>query len=356
MKKIILILFVLFAIVLKAQTSEFRRNFSTTSGNPLAGYTGYIYLVPQANTYPTGALSLTEDGTRPGVYYRLNVPDGEYKIYIDVDKGGAGAPSLYVEHYWIGEKRLSTIADHFDATDLYKLKSTGIQDGAITEIKLGNSSVTSYKIAANAVTTDKIASNTIESTNIKDANITFPKLSQAVIDYINASGGGSITNNPDDVTLETKTGSKIGIKQSWADDVWNNSSNLKDSVGNAILDTLNSRPRWLGLVRKYPDGVENRILFQTQKDIVVDSIQTFLMDNLDAEDKIHFNFNYANSPAGSSVDSLFCTEMLSSSELRTYVLYTSKTIPAYSWIRWTTSLKRGLFSYIYVYIYYKELQ
>lgn len=223
----------LFAVItVNAQTSEFRRNFSTTSGAPLSGYTNYIFLVPQANTYPTGALALTEDGTRDGVYYRANVPDGEYKIYIDVDKAGAGTPSLYIENYWIGEKRLSTIADHFDAADSYKLKETGIKDNAITTSKIANdavvtskipnsaitsdkinsSSVTTIKIDDNAITTNKIATDGVQTTDIKDGNITVPKLSQSVIDLINVSGGGSITNNPDDVTLETKTGSVIGIK------------------------------------------------------------------------------------------------------------------------------------------------
>ncbi len=249
--KLILILLSFAVITLNAQTSEFRRNFSTTSGSPLTGYTNYIFLVPQANNYPTGALALTEDGTRDGVYYRANVPDGEYKIYIDVDKEGANTPTLYIEHYWIGEKRLSTIADHFDAADSYKLKGTGIKDGAVTETKLGGGAVTESKLGTgsvteaklgagavtntklenNSVTTDKIATDAVESTDIKDANITFPKLSQVVVDYIDASGGGTITNNPDDVSLETKAGNVIGVKQSWVEA-------QRDTTGGIIADSL----------------------------------------------------------------------------------------------------------------------
>lgn len=234
MKKIFLILIlILTAIAINAQTSRFQRNFTTTAGAPLTGFTNYIWLVPQANTYPTGALALTEDGTRPGVYYRLNVPDGEYKIYIDTDKGGANTPILFLENYWVGEKRLSTIADHFDAADQYKLKGSGIKDGAITTgkildnavttSKIINSAITSDKINSGAVTNDKILDLSVNSSKldwgavtsgkILDANVTLPKLSQAVLDYINAAGGGTITNNPDDVTLETKPGSTIGIKR-----------------------------------------------------------------------------------------------------------------------------------------------
>lgn len=277
----LILIFLLFAVItMNAQTSEFRRNFSTTSGAPLSGYTNYIFLVPQANTYPTGALALTEDGTRDGVYYRANVPDGEYKIYIDVDKAGAGTPSLYIENYWIGEKRLSTIADHFDALDSYRLKGTGIKDGAITEQKIENSAVvegkignsavsenkisdgavTNDKLGANSVTTDKIVTDGVESSDIKDANITVPKLSQTVIDLINISGGGTITNNPDDISLETKVDSTIGIKDSWvASEITTPIYNLSDTLTKK-LGTTWITPQMFGAIG---DGVtEDSSAFQ----------------------------------------------------------------------------------------------
>lgn len=103
-------------------TSKFYRYFQS-GGVPLT--TATIWLVPQANTYPTGALSLTAHGTRDGIYYRNNVPDGEYKVYID--PAGGSSPSLYEEHLWIGDQRVSSISDHFDETDLYKLKEEGIK-------------------------------------------------------------------------------------------------------------------------------------------------------------------------------------------------------------------------------------
>lgn len=236
MRKILLIISILlFSVMVSAQTSRFQRNFTKTDGTALTGFTGYIYLVPQANTYPTGALALTEDGTRPGVYYRLNVADGEYKIYIDADKGGANPPTIFIENYWVGEQRLSVIGNHFDAADSYRLKSTGIKDGAVTNSKILDGAVTNSKLGTNSVTADKIndasvtnskifdlSVNTpkidwgaVTSGKILDANVTLPKLSQTVLDYINAAGGGTITNLPDDVTLETKPGSTIGIKDSW---------------------------------------------------------------------------------------------------------------------------------------------
>lgn len=104
-------------------TSKFLRTFRTTAGAPIT--TAAIWLVPQANTYPTGALALTPHATRDGQYYRDNVPDGEYKIYID--PAGGSSPTLYEERLWVGDQRVSTISDNFDATDSYKLKPSGMK-------------------------------------------------------------------------------------------------------------------------------------------------------------------------------------------------------------------------------------
>jgi len=115
-------------------TSQYVKYFKRTNGEPLTGYGGYIYLVPQWTSYPTGALSLTEDGTRLGQYYRTQVPDGEYKIYIDADKAGAETPVLYLEHIYIGENRLSKVADLFDTT--YKITPNAL-DSILIPIKSG---------------------------------------------------------------------------------------------------------------------------------------------------------------------------------------------------------------------------
>lgn len=113
-------------------TSKFLRTFRTTTGTPITAAT--IWLVPQSDTYPTNALALTPHATRDGQYYRDNVPDGEYKIYID--PAGGSSPTLYDEHIWLGEQRVTTISDHFDAADSYKLKASGIQDQTKTVTSL----------------------------------------------------------------------------------------------------------------------------------------------------------------------------------------------------------------------------
>jgi len=103
-------------------TSKFVRMFMTTGQKPLLG--ANIWLVPQNNVYPDGALQLTAYSGREGMYYREGVPDGEYKIYIDA--GGGSSPLLYEEKYWIGENKLSIIGTKFDATA--KLTKEGLGD------------------------------------------------------------------------------------------------------------------------------------------------------------------------------------------------------------------------------------
>lgn len=87
-------------------TSKFIKYFQRGT-SPLLGVS--VFLVPQANTYPTGALSLSADETRLGYYYRVGVPDGEYKIYIDYNDGNGAV--LYDSLFWIGENRLTLLAN-----------------------------------------------------------------------------------------------------------------------------------------------------------------------------------------------------------------------------------------------------
>ena len=93
-------------------TSKFTRFFQS-AGNALTG--AKIWLVPQADTHPTNALILTEDGIRDGVYYRDNVPDGEYKVYIDPTGEEVDPPTLTVEKFWIGEQRITDFMDALNA-------------------------------------------------------------------------------------------------------------------------------------------------------------------------------------------------------------------------------------------------
>lgn len=139
-------------------TSKFLRTFRSVAGAPIT--TATIWLVPQANTYPTGALALTAHGTRDGQYYRDNVPDGEYKIYID--PAGGSSPTLYEEEIWIGEARITTISDHFDAADSYKLKGSGIKlDNSTIEtsseiLRVKDLGVAESKLAAGSVSFAKM--------------------------------------------------------------------------------------------------------------------------------------------------------------------------------------------------------
>jgi hypothetical protein len=73
-------------------------------GQPVTGST--IKLVPQALTYPTGAISLVDDHlVHPGHYYTTSAPDGEYQLWIN--------DVLYEEHIWHGENRITQISNKF---------------------------------------------------------------------------------------------------------------------------------------------------------------------------------------------------------------------------------------------------
>jgi len=70
------------------------------------------------------------------------------------------------------------------------------------------------------------ASNQTLTAAYADSQITLQKMTTAAVNYIGS--GGSVTNNPDDITLENKSGSTIGITHSY----------LVDTVGVAILDSI----------------------------------------------------------------------------------------------------------------------
>lgn len=172
-------------------TSKFLRTFRTVQGVPIT--TAAIWLVPQANTYPTGALALTPHATRDGQYYRDNVPDGEYKIYID--PAGGSSPTLYEEEIWIGEARITTISDHFDSADSYKLKTTGIKDGAITASHLASDAVETAKIKDLNITGDKIAEETIEASKLSFVSVgknLFNKNTVTAGYYVNNANGNLV--------------------------------------------------------------------------------------------------------------------------------------------------------------------
>ena len=126
-----------------AITSKFIRTLRDMYGNAQSG--ARIWIVPQANTYPTGALELTESTTKPGKFTRDAVPDGEYKIYMDA--AGGSSPTLYEENVWHGEVKISRIAVHFDETDGDRLKTTGIKNKEILPTKLDDQTKTVVSVS-----------------------------------------------------------------------------------------------------------------------------------------------------------------------------------------------------------------
>ncbi len=92
---------------------------------------------------------------------------------------------------------------------------------AVTNPKIGPLAVDSTKIAACQVPGSKIKLETIESKHIKngtlatvdygDSTLSKAKLTKALIDYIDASGGGTITNYPNDLDIED-SGGELGLK------------------------------------------------------------------------------------------------------------------------------------------------
>lgn len=61
---------------------------------------------------------------------------------------------------------------------------------------------------------DRLSSENQTTTNaVGDSTISLQKLTQAAYDWIGS--GGNVTNNPDDISIETKGGSTLGIKDSY---------------------------------------------------------------------------------------------------------------------------------------------
>jgi len=123
-------------------TSDFVMNFEDRPGVPLEGFSNYIFLVPSSLTVNSD-MPLTEDSGRPGQYYRNDVNDGEYKLYIDTDKSGTPVEGdLYKKpggdpyYIYLGEDRLTQIADQFDES--YKLLPAGLAAQTATVVSLTN--------------------------------------------------------------------------------------------------------------------------------------------------------------------------------------------------------------------------
>ncbi len=169
-------------------TSKFTRFFrNNATGGAATGMS--VWLVPQSvasPVYPDDYLVCTEHATRNGLYYRDAVPDGEYKIYIDTS--GGENPTLYDEHIWLGEDRITKIADNFDPTDSYKLKGETIKTFSIHGYSL-NDDIYGAGIARGdqdelVVNTDNASLETdvvSDTVRIKDGGVSTAKLANASV-------------------------------------------------------------------------------------------------------------------------------------------------------------------------------
>jgi len=189
-------------------TSKFLRLFLTNAAEPLLGAT--IYLVPQANSYPTGAILLTAHPTRAGIYEADGVAHGEYKVYI-----GSGTPVLYTQNIWVGENFISIIANGFDITT-GQLTTAGIKDLAVTTGKIANSAITTGKIADESIISTKFDVGAVNSSAIDDAAVTETKIATGAVTETKVGTGaitaGKIANNAvttDKIINAAVTDSKI---------------------------------------------------------------------------------------------------------------------------------------------------
>ena len=191
-----------------------------------------VWIVPQATAPSVNGdfLRVTEDPTRLGLYQRDDVEDGEYKIYIYAG-GGSSNPIndavLTDENIWHGDERISTISDHFDAADSYKLKATGIKDdaittvlildsnvtagkilnGAVVEAKIGAGAVTEDKIGTSAVVESKVATDAITASKIKASAVTEDKISSLVVSTNKIAAGAVVE---DKIASGAVTVNKLG--------------------------------------------------------------------------------------------------------------------------------------------------
>lgn len=215
MKKLIILFFLLFTVIINAQTSVYSVPLRTSAGAQVTS--GTVELRGYGTT--TGTYSMTHRGD--GIW-TASVPVGTYSLYYN----GTMVSSEKYQKIFIGEDVLAKIAGKFDSNQ--RLGNSGIQNDAVDKTKIAadvagdgldqdtdGSIKIKYDDTIFTITADKldVADGGIDGgIHIEDSTITADKFTIALWNLINAAGGASITNNPDDESLENKSGSTIGLK------------------------------------------------------------------------------------------------------------------------------------------------
>lgn len=179
---------------LSAQNSRFERVFLTSAGALATGKVIYI-----VNTSTSDSLLLTEVVGKPGYYRKDSVPYGEYKVYID--------GSLSTQSIWVGSSRIRSFIEGVDSDGDNKVETAGIENSAVTTAKIADEAVTPAKLA------DPLDLSSLTIT-YPDSQVGLNNFSTAAYNYIGS--GGSVTNNPDDQTLENVGVDNIGLKENYA--------------------------------------------------------------------------------------------------------------------------------------------
>jgi len=156
---------------LLSQDSRFEVFLRKSDNSPQTGATVYAQNLASSTQY-----TLSEVVGAPGLYRRDNVPVGVYAVYVN------GA--LKTTNRFHGTNRIYLTLTQIDPDANYQIDTQGLEDQSVTTSKLADSSVTQAKV------------------------------STALLNLIGS--GGAITNNPDDITLENKADSTIGLKENYA--------------------------------------------------------------------------------------------------------------------------------------------
>jgi hypothetical protein len=116
---------------------------------------------------------LTEDTTKPGMYYKDDLASGEYDIWVN--------GVLYISGVFHAANKLKVISENFD--DNGQALTSAIKDSQVTTDKIANTAVTTAKVADGAVATAKIADGAVTISKL-DPNGTLAQLNS----YLSSTG------------------------------------------------------------------------------------------------------------------------------------------------------------------------